>query len=64
MTGFDLYDERAVIFGTDTGATFLTKPNDVAPYVERFARLCDLAAFGEDAALEADRIASEYRALG
>src|SRR5690606_27919678 len=63
-TNFDLYDEdRAVIIGTDFGVAFLDRPADVGTYVQQMRRLTDLAAFGEAAAVEFDRIAASYRSL-
>ncbi len=62
-TDFDVYDDRAVIVGTDFGTCFLDRPLDVAGYVERFRRLTALAAFGDGAATELDRIVERYRAM-
>lgn len=63
IAGFDLYDERAVIVGTDAGTTFLTDPPDVASYVRLFADLAALASY-DDAALTVLRgIAADYRSL-
>lgn len=63
VAGFDLYDERAVIVGTDVGTTFLTDPLEVAPYLRLFADLATLASY-DDAALAVLRaIAADYRSL-
>lgn len=63
LHSFDLYDERAVIYGTRTGTAFVTAPPDVAGFVRLFRELAGLAVFGEDAARIADRRADEYRNL-
>lgn len=63
VAGFDLYDERAVIVGTEAGTTFLTDPLEVAPYLHLFADLAALASY-DDAALTVLRgIAADYRSL-
>jgi transcriptional regulator with XRE-family HTH domain len=62
-TDFDVYDDQAVIVGTDFGTCFLDRPHDVSGYVQRFRRLTELAVFGEDAAAELDRIAERFRAM-
>jgi hypothetical protein len=63
-TNFDLYDEnKAVVIGTDFGVAFLDRPADVETYVKQLQRLSEVAVFGETAAVEFDRIASDYRNL-
>jgi transcriptional regulator with XRE-family HTH domain len=61
MTGFDLYDARAVIVGTITGTAFLKSEGDVADYGALFQRLVGLAVFGEEAQAIAAGIAAQYR---
>jgi len=63
MTGFDLYDERAVIVGTITGTAYITNSGDVSEYVRLFRRLVDLAVWGDEARVVLQRIADKYRAL-
>lgn len=63
-TNFDLYDEnKAVIIGTDFGVAFLDRPGDVEKYVGQLRDLTAVAAFGEAAGAEFDRIANAYRQL-
>lgn len=64
MTNFTIYDERAVVVGTDFGTAYIAGPRDVAIYVEQHRQLCNLAVFGEDAAREVERVGREYRAVG
>jgi Predicted transcriptional regulator len=47
--GFDLFDERAVLVGIETAATFLTNPVDVAVFVKQFGQLEALAVFDDEA---------------
>ncbi len=63
MTNFDIHDEALVIIGTGFGTAFLDRPHDVAFYLDQFERLHTLAVFGEEAAVEAERIAVDYRSL-
>lgn len=63
MHGFDLYDARAVIVGTETGTAYLTRPADVAAFSALFAVVVGVAVFGEAAVGELQRIAAEFRAL-
>lgn len=62
--GFDLYDHRAVIVGTETATALLTDQHDVTKYVTLFAELERLAVFGEAADELLGRVAQEYRTLG
>ena len=39
------------------------EPDDIAVYEDTFARLADVAAFGEDARRELARIHTDYRML-
>lgn len=63
VAGFDIFDERACVVGTDAGTTFLTDPRDVASYVRLFADLSAVASFDGDARAVLRRIAGEYRDL-
>lgn len=63
MTGFDLYDERAVIVGTITGTAFLRSEGDVAEYVRLFRRLEELAVFGDEARALVAAMAERYRSI-
>lgn len=60
---FDIYDDAAVVVGTEVLAPTYTEPVDVQVYVDTFARLEALASFGEDARRELARIAGDYRML-
>lgn len=63
VAGFDLYDERVVIVGTEAGTTFLTDPDDVAPYLRLFAGLAALASYDDAPLTMLRRIAADYRSL-
>lgn len=63
MHGFDLYDARAVIVGTETTTVFLTNSHDVAAYVKLFADLEAAATFAEQARAVLARVARDYRSL-
>jgi len=63
MHSYDLYDTRAVIFGTRTGTAYVTARPDVAAYVRLHANLVELAVFDDDAAVRAGALGDEYRAL-
>lgn len=64
MTGFDLYDERAVIVGTITGTAFLRAASDVAEYTRLFRRIEELAVFGDEAREIVAAMAEQYRRSG
>jgi len=61
--GFHIFDEDAVIVGTETATATMTGSADVATYVELFAALEASAAFGDDARDHLARIADDYRRL-
>ena len=63
VAGFDLYDERAVIVGTEAGTTFLTDPREVAPYLGLFSDLATLASYDDAAQTVLRGIAADYRNL-
>ncbi|MGH3826659.1 MAG: helix-turn-helix domain-containing protein [Pseudonocardiaceae bacterium] len=63
VAGFDLYDDRAVIVGTDAGTTFLADPPDVASYVRLFADLAAVASYDDDALAVLCGVAADYRGL-
>lgn len=60
---FNLYDEGAVVVGTEVSAGAFTRPEDVQLYVDLFAQLEAAASFGEEARRELARIANDYRLL-
>jgi transcriptional regulator with XRE-family HTH domain len=61
--GFHLYDQDAVIVGTETATATMTGAADGATYDELFTTLERSAAFGNDATEHLARIADEYRQL-
>jgi transcriptional regulator with XRE-family HTH domain len=58
--GFHLYDDDAVIVGTETATATITGEADIAMYVELFEALEELAVFGEEAQRHFARIARDY----
>jgi transcriptional regulator with XRE-family HTH domain len=63
LHGFDIYDRRAVIVGTETATALLTERADVEAYERLFTELEQLASFDDAASSTLARVASEYRAL-
>ncbi|MFE1080275.1 Scr1 family TA system antitoxin-like transcriptional regulator [Nocardiopsis alba] len=61
--GFNIYDEDAVMVGTETATATLTGTADISTYVELFGELEKLADFGDEAVAHLERIAAEYRQL-
>jgi transcriptional regulator with XRE-family HTH domain len=61
--GFHLYDDDAVIVGTETATATMTGASDVSTYADLFGMLEELAVFGEDAQQHLYRIAEDYRQL-
>lgn len=61
--GFNIYDEDAVMVGTETATATLTGAADIATYVELFAELEKPACFEDEAISHLERIAGEYRHL-
>ncbi len=61
--GFNIYDEDAVMVGTETATATITGTADIATYVELFGELEKLACFGDEAVRHLERIAGEYRRL-
>jgi transcriptional regulator with XRE-family HTH domain len=63
MHGFDLYDRRAVIVGTETATALLTERSDVQLYERMFEELEQLASFADEAQRVLARVTADYRAL-
>ena len=63
LGGFHIYDDDAVLFGTEVATATLTAAADVATYAELFADLADAALFGEGAREHLARIEADYRRL-
>lgn len=63
LHGFDVYDERAALVGTETATGFMTDTHDVSAYLKLFQDLAELAEFGDAARSRLDDAASRYRQL-
>lgn len=61
LHGWDIYDERAVSYGTTEATAVLTEPRDVGRYLELHAAVERIAVFDDDARAILRRIAAEYR---
>lgn len=62
LHGWDLHDERAVIYGTADATAVLTEPRDVARYVTLTAAVEEIAIWGDAARTVLSRISDRYRA--
>lgn len=60
---FTIFDDRAVIVGTETATAIITDPNDVADYNKRHAFYAQYTVTGDPARTVLARIAAEYRDL-
>jgi transcriptional regulator with XRE-family HTH domain len=63
LHGFQIFDSRAVMVGTEAATALITDPPDVRHYEQRFARYEALAVYDDEARAVFKRIADEYRAL-
>jgi transcriptional regulator with XRE-family HTH domain len=63
MTGFHIYDQRAVVVGTWSGTAIIRNSEEVEVYEDLFQRVVSLAVFGDEARTELRRIADDYRRL-
>lgn len=63
LHAFQIYDQRAVMVGTETAVAVITDARDVADYETRFQIYAGLADYGDDAQHVLRRLADEYRAL-
>ena len=61
MHGWDLHDERAVIYGTVDATAVLTEPRDVRRYVELTDQISNLAVFDDEVRELLARVAARYR---
>lgn len=61
LHGFHIFDERAVHFGTSSGAALIGDQADIEEYVAKFNLLAELAVYGDQARELLTRIADEYR---
>lgn len=60
---FQIYDQRAVMVGTENAVAVITDSHDVAEYESRFKIYAGLADYGDDAQHVLRRLANEYRTL-
>ena len=60
---FTIFDDRAVIFGTETATAIITDPADIADYDQRHTLYSQLTAAGDPAREVLARLAGEYRDL-
>jgi transcriptional regulator with XRE-family HTH domain len=60
---FTIFDDRAVIFGTETATAIITDPADIADYDQRHTFFSQLTVVGDPARAVLARLASEYRNL-
>lgn len=60
---WDIYDDRAVSFGTVASTALLTAPQDVAAYGAIFEQLQEMAVFGDEARVVLARAADRYRGM-
>lgn len=63
LHAFQIYDQRAVMIGTETAVAVVTDARDVADYTTRFEVYAGLADYGNDAQRVLRRLADEYRAM-
>ncbi|MGH3673852.1 MAG: transcriptional regulator, partial [Pseudonocardiaceae bacterium] len=63
LHGFQIYDRRAVMLGTETAVAVITDTRDVADYEDRFKIYVALADYHDSARSVLRRIATEYREL-
>lgn len=61
LHGWDLHDQRAVIYGTVDATAVLTEPRDVRRYVELTDTIERLAVYGDEVRALLARIAARYR---
>jgi len=60
---FTIFDDRAVIVGTETATAIITDPADIADYDQRHTFYTQLTVIDDQARAVLGRIASEYRTL-
>ncbi|MGQ0776728.1 MAG: helix-turn-helix domain-containing protein [Pseudonocardiales bacterium] len=64
LHGWDLHDQRAVIYGTADATAILTEPADVARYITLTAAMERIAVWDDAARAVLARISDRYRASG
>ncbi len=60
---FTIFDDRAVIVGTETATAIITDPADIADYNQRHTFYSQYTVIGDSARTLLARLADEYRAL-
>lgn len=63
INSWEMYDDRAVWTGTNSGSTVLTSQHQVEPYRTLFVQLEELAVFGAAARAILAGVAARYRSL-
>ncbi len=63
LHGFQIFDSRAVIVGTEAATAIITDPKDVSHYEARFAGYEALAVFDDEAREVLARLVDEYRGM-
>jgi transcriptional regulator with XRE-family HTH domain len=63
MHGWDLYDDRAAVVGTETATALITDRRDLEQYEKLFVDLATLASTGTELSRSLDRIRADYSAL-
>ena len=63
LHAFQIYDQRAVMVGTETAVAVITDARDVVDYETRFEIYAGLSDYDDDAQRVLRRLADEYRAL-
>jgi transcriptional regulator with XRE-family HTH domain len=61
LHGWDIYDKRAVCYGTADATAILTEPRDVARYLELHTSIEKMAVWGNDAKEVLSQLAEWYR---
>lgn len=64
LHGWDLHDQRAVIYGTADATAILTEPRDVARYIKLTTDVERIAVWDDAARAVLARISDRYRASG
>lgn len=63
INSWEMYDERAVWTGTNTGSSVLTELSDIAPYLRLFTEIEALAEWDQKADEILAKVADRYRSL-
>jgi transcriptional regulator with XRE-family HTH domain len=63
VSGFHIFDSRAVVIGTDAATAFFTDPQDVSAYEKLWGELEALASWDAEAREHVERITADYRGL-